>query len=340
MAKMKKGLILLVAILTFALFYAGCERLLCSKSLHGTMQAREFYAQPEDTIDVAFVGASHAHCVINTATLWEEYGIASYDYSAAEQPLWITCDYLKELCKYQKPKLIVLDLFAPAHFHEDYQYNYLYESVDGFRFSANKLSFLRAACEWDHLSSVFPTFLNWHAHYEELTDEDWDYFTRSKRERAAYKGYRPYYSASTQERPVHDVQTGGGLSAKSEEYLKRIIDYTQEQEIPLLLAVIPFISTDEDEMVFRRIQEVAYGTEAAFRNFNEYYDEIGLDFENDFYDYSHLNYRGGTKFTKWLGAELLASYDLPDRRGLPEWESWDRNVELVAETARENGVEP
>ena len=64
------------------------------------------YWQPENAIDVVMMGTSHVHCGVNTAFLWEKYGIASYDYSGAEQPLWMTYFYLKELYKYQTPKVV------------------------------------------------------------------------------------------------------------------------------------------------------------------------------------------------------------------------------------------
>ena len=65
------------------------DEVLKIKSNHGINQKESMYVQPSNSIDVVFMGTSHVHCGINTALLWEEYGIASYDYSGAEQPLWM-----------------------------------------------------------------------------------------------------------------------------------------------------------------------------------------------------------------------------------------------------------
>ncbi len=86
-------IVLLVITLSFA------KALLSVKSEHGIRQARDMYIQPKNSIDVVFMGSSHVHCDVNTALLWEKYGIAGYNYSGAEQPLWITYYYLKEICK-------------------------------------------------------------------------------------------------------------------------------------------------------------------------------------------------------------------------------------------------
>ena len=113
MRKGQKAVRILFVIL-FIVGYLACDRVLSVKTAHGIRQARDMYAQPRNSIDVVFMGSSHIHCDVNTALLWEKYGIAAYDYSAAEQPLWTTYYYLKEICKYQKPQLVVLDLYSPA----------------------------------------------------------------------------------------------------------------------------------------------------------------------------------------------------------------------------------
>lgn len=129
----------LAAVLSLLLLVNGlaaANRLLCVKSQDGIDQARAFYHQPENSIDVVFLGSSHIHCNINTAYLWTEYGIAAYDYSAAEQPLWMTYYWLREFCKTQKPKLVVLDVYSPAAYEADYQYRWMEENLFGMRFSA------------------------------------------------------------------------------------------------------------------------------------------------------------------------------------------------------------
>ena len=120
--KDKKIVIRVLAIFALILGISVLSDILQIKSDHGINQNRGLYFQSEDSIDAVFLGTSHIHCNVNTALLWEEYGIAAYDYSGAEQPLWMTYYYLKEFYKYQDPKVVVLDLYAPARFKEDYQY--------------------------------------------------------------------------------------------------------------------------------------------------------------------------------------------------------------------------
>ena len=172
--KIVKGLRLFVLITAIVITYFFSDRLLGLKTQHGICQARDMYAQPKNTIDVVFMGSSHVHYNINTADLWANYGIASYDYSSAEQPLWISYYYLKEICKYQNPKLGVLDLYCPAKFKDDYQYYYLTDSLNGMKFSLNKLQMLYDSCELSNIFDYFPSIVTYHSRYDELSDEDFE----------------------------------------------------------------------------------------------------------------------------------------------------------------------
>ncbi len=328
-----RGLFLLL----FLVVYYYTDILLSDKNAHGFLQAREMYAQPRNSIDVVFMGSSHIHCDVNTALLWTKYGIASYDYSAAEQPLWVTYYYLKEVCRYQNPSLIVLDLYSPARFKGDYQYYFLRQNITGMRFSLNKLQALYVSCKPAHFLDFFPSIATYHDRYDNLRKSDWIYVFKSREDRAVFKGYTPYYIVDPQEEPSLEQDRSGGITVKSEIYLQRIIDYTKENGIDLFLIVSPYITTDEDELVYNRIHEIAEHNELEFNSTNYYYQEMDLNFQTDFNDNSHLNYLGSCKFTDYLGAEIKAKFDIPDRRGDPRYVSWDRHAEdidrQVAETA-------
>lgn len=325
-------------IVVLIITYLCIERLFCFKTEHGIMQARTMYDQPRDTIDVVFMGSSHIHCDVNTALLWEKYGIASYDYSAAEQPLWITYYYLKEICKYQTPKLVVLDLYSPARFKDDYQYSWLNENLAGVRFSLNKLGMIYASCEPEHYFDYFPSIAACHGRYDELGNEDVEYLFSKSEDRASFKGYTPYFIKDPQEEPELAQSRSGGITIKSEEYLQKIIKYTEEKNIELFLVVSPYITTDEDELVYNRVHEIADSYGLEFNSTNYFYSEMELDFDKDFNDESHLNYVGSCKYTDYLGQELKDKFNIPDRRGDKKWESWDRHAKEISDKAAETAL--
>lgn len=337
----KKNMVRLgfLALLLFTVYLVSS--VLSIKSGHGIDQQSGLYWQPEDTIDVAMMGTSHIHCNVNTALLWQEYGIAAYDYSGAEQPLWMTYYYLRELYKYQEPRVVVLDLYAPAKFKEDYQYKWMAENVYGMRFSFNKLEMLMASIEPSKLSQYFPSFAVYHNRYDDLEEEDFENFFWDSEDKAAFKGYTPYWSMASQKRQEISEEECGGLTPKSEKYLRKIIAYTKEQGSELILMVAPYPMSADEKKTYNSIEQIARQEGITFIDYNEYYDEMGLDFDRDFNDSSHLNYWGSCKFSDYLGAFLADSGKVPDRRMQEGYESWEHHTELIAEelAAYEGGTQ-
>lgn len=330
-ATRKKNRVRIGFLILFVVTIYLASSILRVKSPHGINQLEGLYWQPDHTIDVVMMGTSHIHCNVNTALLWEKYGIAVYDYSGAEQPLWMTYFYLRELYKYQNPKVVVVDMYAPARFKEDYQYDWISENIYGMRFSLNKLEMLAVSVEPSKLFQYFPSFSVYHSRYDDLEKEDFEHFFWNWDEKEAFKGYTPYWKQSPQQVPDITEKGKDGLSNKSEKYLKKIIDYMKKKDGELILITAPYVVTNEDQKTYNRIAEIAKEEGVSFIDYNEYYDEIGLDFEKDFNDESHLNYWGSCKFTEYLGNYLISFEGVRDRRGQENYGSWDDHVKMINE---------
>jgi len=320
---MKKKIIIVLTILLLILSLWFVNALLVPKTEDGIRQAQCFYEQPENSIDVAFMGSSHIHCNINPYILYKDYGIASYDFSAAEQPLWITYYYIIELLKYQSPKVIVLDMYAPARFTDDYQYRWLNDNLAGLKFSMNKIDLLNVAAEDERKLDYLPAFTFYHTRYKEVGRADFSALFESSESKRHYKGYTPYENVAPQEEPELDGVEISPLTEKSEEYLMKIIDLTRENGIELYLLATPYPVRKEEQAVYNYISKLAKENEIVFNNTNYLYEEIGIDFNTDFSDHSHLNVAGSEKFTGYLGGVLDLIYNLPDRRGQKGYESWE-----------------
>jgi hypothetical protein len=328
-------------------------------TVHGVKQGLAFYDQPEDSIDVLVLGSSHVHYGVNTAKLWEDYGISAYDYSSAEQALWVSYYYLIEACKTQKPKVVVLDFFSPAAFQDDHKYKYAYlsDTLYGIRFSFNKLRLMYACFDHklDLWNTYFPGFFGYHDQYQNMESAD---FARLFADYEDFKGFTPYFEYY----PIspNSIGTDEVLppSQKSQKYLKKILDYTKKHDIELYITIVPYnvnqeqvtdVVQEEDKRYNWLEQYIAERREEGYENV--YFDytlrhmesfDLHMGDGEDMYDDSHLNYYGSCKFTDYLGKDLLERYGadlIPDHREDPYYSSWDRNVEIIRQDVESHGFE-
>lgn len=340
-----KTLVIIFFLLFFQFCFRAVNRLLEIRSIHGIDQMRYFYDQPFNSVDVLLLGSSHVHVSINTATLWEEYGMTAYDLSGAEQPLWMTYYVLRDALKTQNPEVVVLECYSPSVFKDDYHPDWIAENVLGMRFSLNKLRMMAVSMKPEQWEEFFPGFAGWHGRYGQLGAEDWAAFWSTARDRRVFKGFTPYFSVEPQERNTGFDVTKGGLTYKSQVYLTKIMDLCEERELPLFLIVSPYVvRSDLAAASQKEMEDIADEREIPFINYNtdEAVERIGLDYTVDLVDFSHLNYNGSVKFAHCLGSDILEHFEVPDHRpdkNTKRYESWERHAQDIHAQARENGFE-
>ena len=67
-----------------------------------------FYSEPEDTIDVLYVGSSPLLRGVSPMVMWQEHGFTGYVRASALQAPSVSYGLLAESLKYQNPELVVL----------------------------------------------------------------------------------------------------------------------------------------------------------------------------------------------------------------------------------------
>lgn len=275
-----------------------------------------FYEQEPGSVDVMFYGSSHTYSDINPAVIWEEQGIPSYDLAGSLQPLWNTYYYMKESLKYQRPRVMVVELVRAIESREYIEEARTVTNTFGMRLSREKIENIRVSTP-DNLVSYLLGYPVYHTRYTELSRTDFaSYLGRPAGD--ASKGFYPLFVTKPYEElaDMSGVTEAGELPQKSEEYLRKIMELAGKEGIPLVFMISPYQGIIESEQqIFNRCREIAEEEGIPFLDFNQMYQELGLDPETDFAEASHLNYRGTQKLSSWLGAWLKENYELPDRRG-------------------------
>ncbi len=297
------------------------------KQEDGIVPMELFYEQEEGTIDVMFYGSSHTYSDINPAVLWDQEGISSYDLAGSLQPLWNTYYYMKESLKYQRPKVMVVELVRAIESRDYIEEARTVTNTFGMRLSKEKIENIRVSTP-DNLIPYLLGYPVYHSRYSELTRADFTANLGDPHGKAS-KGYYPLYVTKSYDSmaDMSEVTESSELAPKSEEYLRKIIDLAKEEEIPLVFMISPYQGIIESEQkIFNRCSEIAEEEGIPFLDFNLMYEELGLNPATDMAEASHLNYRGTKKLSSYLATWLSEHYELSDHRGDVKYVSWDENA--------------
>ena len=333
MKKVKKfsGCVFLFGIL-FAVMLS-LNKMTLNRTSQGCIQLHDFYQLQDHTVDALFIGSSHVYYSVNTCMLYDDYGIAGYLLASPGQPVWISYYFLEEALKTQSPKLVVFDVCTLYQKAADVGAS-SWPSLISMKPSVTKWNAIRAVNrEGKQLDAVgaFFSFPYYHTRYDELTRQD---FYNTKRVR--YNGYKQDFTSISKDEIKEWEQvdrTGfeaiGTITRRTETYLRRLIELCRDRKIPLLLVNAPYVNhTLEKQQAYNYIWTIAAEYGVPFLDAN-YDSRICIDQEQDFFEPSHLNYKGSLKYSEYL-ADTLGRYGLPDRRGDARYRHWEEVSTLFA----------
>lgn len=301
----------------------------------GIYSLTKFYELENNTVDVLILGSSHAFEHFNTGTLWDEYGIASYVLAGSAQPIWNTYYYLKEALKTQTPQLIVLEGYwinCDERYIDD---NQIIKNNFGLKWSQDKINSIKISVPKERWGEFFWEYGQYHTRYAELTDGD---FVKNQNNRL-YDDWKGFVCnmATTPSIGIDAKEVTGraAIFEKSEKYYRETIELAQENDIPIIVVISPYAGLDKSaQQVFNTAGDVAADYKIPFINCNLYLDEIGIDYSVDAADGSHLNYRGNQKISAYIGKYIKDHYDITDRRGNKNYDSWKRNADYIRQTIK------
>ncbi len=302
----------LIFIFLFTVMFTRVSEILSRKTVGGAWNYTEkisgFYNSPENEYDVMFFGSSNTYCSFNPLIMYEENGTKSYILATQNQPVWASYTYMKEALKTQKPKLLVMDILAFTYEEEYADEGVTHSYMDDLPLSQNKLELASvSAPDYGTRFELICNFVKYHSRWNELTKTDFT-FDRSKA-RDYLKGY-VLLEQTFDGAILPDGQTDKTepIAEKQKEYFYKIVNLAEDNNIPLLLVKTPSNVVKQDQMKYNTVKQMAKKEGIPFIDFNRRYEEIGLDIKDDFFDKSHLNYKGAEKFTRYFAGVVSGEY--------------------------------
>jgi len=272
-------------------------------------------------VDVLCVGSSHVFSGINPKQMFDDKGIAAYDLAIGSQAPWQSYYYIREACRFQKPKLIVFDTYmvgaANSDSYQDYQ---TVNNLLDCPLSLNKICAVMAS-RADSKLNILLRFPYIYDKYEDFSGLTIDKFYGIKNNNFGYSR-NDIVEVYNDVEDVSAVTEVLPLDSKNEKYLRLIIEFCQKNGIKIVLAHTPWpCITTETQMRFNRVAEIADEYRIEFLDGCKHSKEMGIDYTTDSCgDGGHLNHSGVTKYTFWLENKLDSQYFLQDRREDTEYQ--------------------
>ena len=279
------------------------------------------YNMEEDLVDVLFLGSSRCYCSINNSVLWQEQGISSFSLAISGQDLVSSYHCFVEALKTQSPEVVGLELYGTT-FHGYAVDSNMYRNTLPFRLSSNAVSAVQNIAE-DRQAELLLKWPIVHTRYTELKEGDF------VKETIPYLGYHAEFNIQ----PVEPLCTYFGeevmsIGEEEEMWLRKIIELAEEKDIQLCLFVAPIVSSQEDQMMFNYVKEIAEEYSVPLINMPKMQEELQLNLGTDFINWSHTNYYGAYKVSSYMGKFLKENYDLEDRRGDERYAIWDADAKI------------
>ncbi len=284
---------------------------------YGKFRLFPFYEEKED-VDVIFLGSSHMYCTAFPMELWQDYGITSFNMGVSSSYLPETYWVLESVLEQDSPKMVVVDTFllsAPEKVSLDSGAT-VHHFLDAVPFSITKLHMIHDLLSGTGYSTEFIwDFIVYHDRWETLTENDFNPVSSVEKGASMKTGLfvekRPELSSND------ELLSSDALGVK---YLERILDVCSENNIDVLLTYMPFYFDKFSEIEANSMEKIA--AERGINCINFLKKESLTNWKTDYSDIGHLNASGAQKATDYLGRYIMEHYDVPDRRGDPNYVGW------------------
>lgn len=241
----------------------------------------------------------------------------------------------------QKPKLAVVEVYMLRHmlennYDENRKRNQYTNAIAAYPLTAEKYQAAKELVPESQVMNAFLYFPMYHRNYDGMQKAD------AVSEQYDVRGFEMLFADMSDEEidsqfySTANISEGNIIDQENEYNLERIKALCEKENVPLLLLVVPFQASEDEMKGLKAIETWALENSVPFLDMNVYSQEIGIDWKMDMVDAGHANYIGATKNALWLGEELKANYELPDRRNNPKYKNWETSDMIFEHQKLEN----
>lgn len=333
---LKKELLALLCLFLALVIFCGASLRVLTPKRHDYGAVWDMYLrEPENTVDALFFGSSLVYCDVVPSVIYEETGVSSFIMGGPEQTIPVTYYYLKEACKTQSPKTVFVEatgmIYAESNRSVKVNLTYMPWSMNRLIPTfGEKLVPDTDDAEQDtekekstRFGLLFPMY-SYHDRWDELEQRDFKkaIFGYDTDPLAGYT-FIDHIEPMT-ELGIYGFDADLKTYDRNLEYAEKMVDFCNEKGINIVFFFSPVVNHFSDEWK-EKMETDLTALGANFVDFNESFDELGVDMSTDFHDMRHFNYRGAEKFSRYLAARY-ADFGIT-AGGNADTELWQQRVE-------------
>lgn len=305
---------------------------------------KAFYSEEENTIDVAYFGTSASNRYFINPKAFHDEGISSFTMATMGMPLFYVPNLIDEVNKTQDPDLYIIELRWVDKEVEQISDAHIRRVTDNLKLSENRHDAIQKSFEYmdgskgalgdityKEVEYLFP-IIKYHGRLAQESMTAGDFKIPSSKNET--KGYVMSYNTTKQvnqfmSRLSDDREP---LSDMAETALNEVLDYCDAlpEDKEVLFVLSPYSVKKPQMPKFNTAMDMVKERGYEVINFNtpEMYEELGIDWDHDFYNSKHVNFLGAEKYTNWLTAYLKEHYKLKDHRGDARYDSWEKAYKI------------
>lgn len=297
-------------VLVFAVLLVACGVAFEPKSSEpgdgiANANARGFYGEPKNTIDVLILGDSNAYSSCSPMYIWNKYGIPSYVAAEGYQSVTGATNMLEEFLTCQSPKLVVIDV------------NMLW---------TGKTYMKKLETNLKNMAYRYLPLAQYHNRWKSMNVSDMfrkkDYNYRCvSRGQFLSMDVKPYTGDDNMVK-TDDVED---IPEISRLLLENMVKKCKDIGIEVMFMETP---TARSWNYARHNAMVKYAADTGidFVDMNTLAGRYAVDWSTDTRDAGrHLNCVGAEKISEYLGKYISDRYELEDKRDMDKYSEWNRD---------------
>lgn len=267
--------------------------------------ARGFYGEPKNSIDVLILGDSNAYSACSPMYIWNKYGIPTYVAAEGFQNVTGASNLLDEVLTCQKPKLVVFDV------------NMLWTGKTTLKKVENNLK---------NVAYKYLPLAQYHNRWKTMDVKDM-FGAKEYTYRSASRGQ--YLSMDvkpfTGQSKMVKTDAVEDIPEVSRVLLDKLISKCNENGIKMMFVETP---TAKSWNYARHNAMVKYAKQKKidFVDMNTLEGKYAIDWSTDTRDGGrHLNCEGAEKVSAYLGKYILEHYSFKDKRDSEKYVDWNND---------------